>query len=242
MFLDIDWPAPAKVRALSTTRHGGVSRPPFDGFNLGSHVGDLNKRVEQNREHLICEGSLPSPPVWLEQKHGCQVHLAKGDERVPPMADASVTSMPGVVCSVMTADCLPILLCDDSGRWVAAVHGGWRGLQQEVIQHTVKRYVGAPENLMAWLGPAIGPKAFEVGPEVRKAFLALSPKLESAFSPAKKRYMADIYAIARFQLYQLGVRRVFGGGYCTVRDKERFFSFRRDEVTGRMASMIWIQP
>lgn len=240
MFVEIDWPAPSRVRALSTTREGGGSRKPFHTLNLGSHVGDVKTRVEQNRQQLLAEGRLPASPIWLDQQHGCCVHLAKGDERKPPRADAAVTSHPGVVCTVMTADCLPILLTDDRGYWVAAIHGGWRGLQQQIISQTVERYAGDPKDLMAWLGPAIGPKAFEVGPEVREAFTQLSPKLASAFVPAKGRYLADLYKIARFQLQQLGIQRVFGGGFCTYSDKQRFFSYRRDEVTGRMATMIWI--
>jgi len=254
-----DWPAPATVRALATTRLGGASRAPYGladgspgGLNLGSHVGDDPADVVRNRATLARH--LPSMPLWLDQVHGCAVatvdHVATQREAVP-RADASIANVPGLVCAVMTADCLPVLLCDAAGTVVGAAHAGWRGLCSGVIEATLSRMQaacgGAPARWLAWLGPAIGPDAFEVGAEVRAAFLeqALPQELasvEAAFRPgAPGKYMADIYGLARTRLARAGCTAVYGGDTCTVSDAQRFYSYRRDGVTGRMASLVWLE-
>ena len=237
-----DWPAPAGVRSLTTTRVGGISRGVYAGFNLGDHVDDEPAAVAANRARLA--EWLGGEPVWLRQVHGTHVvDAAQWQERAAPEADAAFARQPGVICAVMTADCLPVLLCDDAGSVVAAAHAGWRGLLDGVLEATVKA-TGVPgEKLMAWLGPAIGPLAFEVGQEVRDAFVAASASADAAFRPAAGagKYLADIYCLARQRLAGQGVSRVFGGSLCTVSDAERFFSYRRDGQTGRMATMIWLE-
>ena len=236
-----DWSAPKNVRCLSTTRQGGISRSSFSSLNLGYHVGDNPGSVTSNRNRLkeMTEGE----PVWLNQVHGIRVINAGQfiGMNSPPDADAAFTRQKGAVCTVMTADCLPVLLCDDSGSIVAAAHAGWRGLLAGVLEATVMA-MGIPgRQLMAWLGPAIGPQAFEVGDEVREAFCNVSPEANAAFQTAPHgKWLADIYCLARQRLCQQGIERVFGGHYCTVTETERFFSYRRDGRTGRMASMIWL--
>ncbi|GLC94120.1 laccase domain protein [Cupriavidus sp. TA19] len=253
-----DWPAPARVRALSTTRHGGVSQGPYGlaggvpgGLNLGTHVCDDPLDVARNRERLAAH--LPSMPRWLDQVHGCAVvtadHVAGADDRAP-QADASVAIAPGHVCAVMTADCLPVLLCDAQGTVVGAAHAGWRGLCHGVIEATLARMQAASgghgRRWLAWLGPAIGPDAFEVGAEVREAFLAQAQAgeqdaVDAAFrAGAPGKYLADIYALARMRLARAGCTEVYGGDACTVTDAARFYSYRRDGVTGRMASLAWL--
>ncbi|GGY20217.1 peptidoglycan editing factor PgeF [Paludibacterium paludis] len=233
-----DWPAPANVRTLITTRRGGVSEPPFDGANFGLHVGDDPEAVRRNRELL--RRDLPAEPAWLNQVHGTTVVDAARAQDMPD-ADASVARAPGAVCVVMTADCLPVLLCDREGTVVGACHAGWRGLANGAIDATV-REMGVPAgSLMAWLGPAIGPDAFEVGGEVREAFIATDPACVDAFAPiGDGKFLADIYRLARLRLAKLGVGDVSGGDFCTVIDRARFFSYRRDRRTGRMASLIWL--
>jgi len=253
-----DWPAPARVCALSTTRQGGVSKGPYGlaggapgGLNLGTHVGDDAADVARNRARLAA--CLPSMPQWLEQVHGCAVatvdHVAAPSAPVP-QADASLALASGHVCAVMTADCLPVLLCDAQGTVVGAAHAGWRGLCSGVIEATLSRMqaaagAGAPRWL-AWLGPAIGPDAFEVGAEVRDAFLAQARADEQAAVAAAFRagapgkYLADIYALARTRLARAGCTEVYGGDACTVGEAGRFYSYRRDGVTGRMASLVWL--
>jgi len=229
------------VRALTTTRAGGVSRSPYDSLNLGDHVGDAPEAVAKNRDLLASELGLPSAPAWLKQVHGIEVVEAMPGCTVPT-ADAAFTDQAGVVCAVMTADCLPVLLCDLDGRVVAAAHAGWRGLADGVIEATVARMAVEPGRLLAWLGPAIGPDAFEVGDEVRDTFIAYDPVAEKAFRRSPKgRWLADIYLLARQRLSALGVTRVYGGDFCTYQDEQRFFSYRRDGVTGRMASLIWLE-
>jgi len=238
----IDWPAPGGVRAVSTTRQGGFSQPPFAGFNLGAHVGDDPGAVAANRAWLVEHWALPRPPAWLSQVHGTRVVELTGDEGAAPLqVDAAWTRVPGVVCAVMTADCLPVLLCDESGTRVAAAHAGWRGLSAGVLEATVAA-LGSPGRLLAWLGPAIGPSAFEVGEDVRTAFVADDQAAAAAFRNADVpgKYFADIYRLADLRLRRAGVTRIFGGGACTSREVDRFFSFRRDGVTGRMASLIWL--
>lgn len=233
-----DWPAPATVKALQTTRKGGVSVTPYGSFNLGSHVGDSPLTVTRNR--MLLAPLLPSEPVWLNQVHGLTV-VDVAQAGCLPEADASVSSHPGAVCVVMTADCLPILLCDEQGSVVGAAHAGWRGLCDGVIESTVNAMKVPAPTLMAWLGPAIGAAEFEVGEEVRAAFVAQQPQAAAAFVPsASGRWLADLYKLARLRLNALGVTRVYGGGLCTYSDAERFYSYRRDGVTGRMGTFIWL--
>jgi len=238
-FMLPDWPAPAGVRALSTTRRGGTSRPPWDSFNLGAHVGDDPVAVAANRALLRRE--LPAEPAWLTQVHGTRcVDAASATPGVE--ADASFTRRRGVVCAVLTADCLPVLLCDDSASVVGIAHAGWRGLASGVIEAMVAAMGEPGEGLMAWLGPAIGPQAFEVGGEVRERFVAHDAQAASAFAPAANgKWLCDIHALARRRLHALGIRRIAGADSCTLRDAENFFSYRRDGATGRMASLVWLE-
>ena len=236
-----DWPAPAAVHACMTTRQGGVSASPFDSFNTATHVDDAPAAVAENRRRL--HAVLPSEPLWLNQVHGAGVAGFAHAGSIPD-ADASVAFAPGQVCVVQTADCLPVLLCDDAGTRVAAAHAGWRGLAGGVLEATVQAMEIAPERLLAWLGAAIGPEKFEVGPEVVEAFVGAHPHAMNAFKSSPYtpgRYLADIYALARIRLAAVGVSRVHGGGLCTMGDAERFYSFRREARTGRMASLIWLQ-
>ncbi len=233
-----DWPAPSTVRAVSTTRRGGVSPPPYGSFNLAEHVGDDPRCVTENRRRLVAATSLPTEPAWLNQVHGITV-VAAETVGVPVIADAAWTREPGWPCVVMTADCLPILLCDRAGTVVAAAHAGWRGLAGGVIAATVAHLKVLPAELLAWLGPAIGPDAFEVGDEVRAAFLALDRGNTACFRPSPAhRWLADIYELARRQLRGLGVQAIYGGSFCTFSESERFFSYRRKSQTGRMATLI----
>ncbi len=238
--LTAGWPAPARVRTLVTTRDGGVSLAPYASLNLGQHVGDDPAAVAENRARL--RACLPAEPFWLNQVHGIGVQEACADAPdVPPDADAGFTRQPGVVCAVMTADCLPVLLTDRSGSVVAAAHAGWRGLCNGIIEATIARMAVPANDILAWLGPAIGPDAFEVGPEVRAAFMAHDPTAASAFAAIPDgKYLADIYLLARQRLNACGVTEVHGGDACTVTERERYFSYRRDGRTGRMASLIWL--
>lgn len=235
------WPAPQGVGACSSTRIGGVSLPPYDSLNLGAHCGDNPEHVEENRTRLFAAGGLPSKPVWLEQVHGNAVLTLSGGPYLSKRADASYSSTPGTVCAVMTADCLPVLFCNRAGTEVAAAHAGWRGLCEGVLEETIACFNDQPENILAWLGPAIGPGAFEVGAEVREAFMAKAAEASSAFRPAGEKYFADIYLLARQRLARVGVDNVFGGDRCTFSEKQHFFSYRRDKTTGRMASFIWLR-
>jgi polyphenol oxidase len=247
--IEPDWPAPPRVRACSTTRDGGVSRGAYASLNLGDHVGDDLDQVILNRELVRRHLRLSEEPLWLKQVHGCTLVLgeglalahAKGNEDCE--ADGSLTSKPGVVCVVMTADCLPVLMCDDCGTRVAALHAGWRGLASGILERAVESMQAGPARLLVWLGPAIGPEAFEVGPEVRARFVAEDERAVEAFRPSPRgAYRCDLVALARQRLVRLGVTGVYGGGYCTFSDRNRFFSYRRDGVTGRMASLIWLDP
>jgi hypothetical protein len=234
-----DWPAPPGIRTASTLRAGGASLGAYASFNLGSHVGDDPAHVAANRR-LLREGlALPAEPFWLEQIHGVAVAPARREAGPPPQADASFSAEAGIVCAVMTADCLPVLFCDAEGRRVAAAHAGWRGLAAGVLEATVEAL--GEGDWLAWLGPAIGPSAFEVGPAVREAFLTrLGDACQAAFRQADEtHWLADLYGLARLVLARAGVNRVYGGGYCTHADPERFFSYRRDGQTGRMATLIW---
>lgn len=241
MWITPDWPAPANVKAVSTTRFGGISQGPYEGLNLGDHVGDTPAAVSHNRQWLQQQLGLAHAPAWLSQTHSTIVQELHEPLTEIPHADASITRQLGLACTVMTADCLPVLLCDRQGTQVGAVHAGWRGLADGIIEQTVACFGQAPDQLLAWLGPAIGPQAFEVGGEVREQFLADDPAAESAFLPQGDKWLADIYQLARLRLHRLGVTQVFGGSECTVSDASRFFSYRRDGVTGRQASLIWLE-
>lgn len=238
-----DWPAPANVRAFATERAGG-GRGRYDALNLGTHVGDEAAAVTANRARLREAAELPSDPRWLEQVHGTRV-LDLDRESGPqlPPADGAVSGRAGVVCAVLTADCLPVLLCDRSGGRVGAAHAGWRGLLRGVLPAAVAALGAAPSDVLAWLGPAIGPAAFEVGPEVRDAYLEADPGTAACFEPnARGRWQADLYALARLSLARAGVEAVYGGGYCTFTERARFFSHRREAPCGRMATLIWLAP
>lgn len=232
-----DWPAPTGIKACVTTRAGGVSVAPFDTFNLGDHVDDDPAAVAQNRSKLTT--ALKARPTWLMQVHGVDVVQASPDQVM--QADASWSTTPGIACTIMTADCLPALFCNRQGTQVAAAHAGWRGLAAGVLEATVDSFADAPSEILVWLGPAIGPQAFEVGPEVREAFMATHPETAEAFVPSVNpgKFMADIYQLARLRLAAHGVTAVYGGGLSTYND-ERFFSYRRGARTGRFASLVWI--
>ena len=235
-----DWHLPPGVHALVSTREGGASLPPWASFNLGSHVGDDARAVAANRARLCA--AIGARPVWLEQVHGCAVADADGAVGVPE-ADAAVARLPGRACAVMTADCLPVLFCDDEGSVVAAAHAGWRGLAGGVLEAVAGRMGVAPARLRAWLGPAIGPDAFEVGEEVRAEFVAGDPRAAHAFVPAAPgKWMADLFALARLRLQAIGVTRIEGGGVCTARNVDRFYSYRREGRTGRFATLVWLEP
>ena len=237
-----DWPAPARVRALSTTRAGGVSKGKYASLNLGQHVGDDIASVTENRRRLVSETGLKHEPRWLKQVHGTRVALLDGRPVSEP-ADAASASISGEACTVMTADCLPALFCDRAGTRVAAAHAGWRGLEAGVLEATVKAMQVPADELMVWLGPAIGPNTYEVGEEVRQAFVAWDLGAASAFKSSGNddKWMCDLYMLARQRLVRAGVRRFYGGNLCTYIDRERFFSYRRDGECGRMASLIWLE-
>ncbi|WP_049294123.1 purine nucleoside phosphorylase YfiH [Franconibacter helveticus] len=234
------WPLPPGVTACSSTRVGGVSVAPWNSLNLGAHCGDDLAHVEENRNRVYAAANFPSKPVWLEQVHGKTVLKLTGEPYASKRADASYSNTASAVCAVMTADCLPVLFCNKSGTEVAAAHAGWRGLCEGVLEETVACFQDEPQNIMAWLGPAIGPQAFEVGPEVREAFMEKDAQAESAFRPVAGKYMADIYQLARQRLANVGVQHVYGGDRCTFTEEHDFFSYRRDRTTGRMASFIWL--
>ena len=240
--LEPDWPAARTVRAAITLRPGGVSEGPYESLNLAQHVGDDRVRVDENRRLLSAALRLPAAPLWLTQVHGCGVADA-GSAPSGCEADAAHTDVAGRVCAVLTADCLPLLVTDRSGDEVAAVHAGWRGLAAGVVEAALSRFRAEPSELLVWLGPAIGPDAFEVGPVVREAFVASDPGADACFRAARPgHWLADIYGLARRRLSVAGVGFVGGGEYCTVSEPERFYSYRRDGKTGRMASLIWIEP
>ncbi|GAB2625148.1 peptidoglycan editing factor PgeF [Novilysobacter erysipheiresistens] len=245
--LPADWPAPRQVRAFTTLRHGaGVSESPFDDFNMGSRCGDAAEAVARNRAELIEAGGLPSAPVWLRQVHGVQVFRADASVgEAEPEADAAVTSAPGTVLVILTADCLPVLFCADDGSEVGAAHAGWRGLAAGVLEATVAEMRTPPERLLAWLGPAAGPESYEVGVEVYDAFVAQDWTAGSAFTSTRPHHWkVDLYALAGRRLERAGVNagRIHGGGLDTIGEPQRFYSHRRDQRTGRMASLVWIEP
>jgi YfiH family protein len=279
MFIEPEWSAPMRVRAVMTTRQGGVSVAPWNSLNLGVHVGDNTTAVLENRRRVRKEGGLPSEPVWLEQVHGTAVVVLEDMHAKPesgataadrPRADAAVTSRPGVVCAIQVADCMPVLFAASDGSVVGAAHAGWRGLAGGVLEATVEAMRTPPSQIVAWLGPAIGPQNFEVGDDVVEAFKRAasvgsrdapfiaepsSPSAtpakasnylaatEAAFTPRPNgKWLCDLYTLARLHLAALGITEVNGGGWCTVADAARFFSYRRDGQTGRMAALVWINP
>jgi YfiH family protein len=235
-----EWPAPAHVRALVTTRLGGVSGGPYASFNLSYRVGDDEAAVHENRRRL--RTWLPAEPRWLRQVHGAVVVEADG-VTAPVDADAAVTCNPGVVCAISVADCIPVLFCNRAGTVAGAAHAGWRGLAGGVLENTVAALGCAPADLMAWLGPGIGPTAFEVGADVVDAFVARDDGAGVAFRPhAEGKWLCDLFLLARRRLAALGISAVSGGDRCTYREPGQFFSYRRDRATGRMAALLWLEP
>ena len=237
-----DWRAPARVRAFVTTRAGGVSRGEYASMNLGSRSGDAPENVARNR--LIVREHLPATPRWMAQVHGTAVADLDGlDDAVVATADAAVVSTPGRVAAVLTADCMPLLLCDIEGERVGVAHAGWRGMAAGVIENAVAAMKADPARVLAWMGPTIGPRAFEVGPEVRDAFLDTDEGADEAFAAHKPgKFLADLYRLARRRLERCGVRDVRGGGFCTFTESSRFFSYRREQRSGRMGAFAWIDP
>lgn len=240
VFLQADWPAPTNVKTLITTRNGGVSTGVYQSLNVGAHVGDVPEHVARNRE--IVQQQIHVPVAYLNQIHSTKVVAATDALAKIPDADASVDTTGQAACASMTADCLPVLFCDKAGTVVAAAHAGWRGLAGGVLQNTVRAMQVVPLEIMAYLGPAIGPEAFEVGQDVFDAFTEQMPAAERAFeSIGGGKYLADIYALARMVLQREGVSMIYGGEHCTVLERDSFFSYRRDGQTGRMVSLIWLE-
>ncbi|MCR6497295.1 peptidoglycan editing factor PgeF [Thermomonas sp. S9] len=243
-FLRADWPAPPGVHALTTLRHGlGVSAPPFDRFNLGVRCGDAPEAVAENRRQLAAALALPSVPRWLRQVHGVAVAVEPAEDE--PEADAAVSAIPGRVLAILTADCLPVVLAARDGGEIAAAHAGWRGLAAGVLEATVAAMRTPPAGLMAWLGPAAGPQAYEIGAEVRAAFVDVDPVADAAFVATRPgHWRVDLYALARRRLAAAGLAMdaIHGGGLCTISDRARFYSHRRDGRGGRMATLAWIAP
>jgi len=240
-WIEADWPAPAHIRALTTTRLGGVSEAPFNSLNLGDHVDDEAAAVAENRQRLMTATGLSLSPQWLQQVHGTEVVKASPEGDVP-QADACWSDQPGQGCIVMTADCLPVCFTDRSGSRVAVAHAGWRGLCNGVLEETLAVF-DEPAEVVVWLGPAIGLEAFEVGGEVRQQFCDKQASADAAFRPVEgksDKWLADIYLLARLRLQAAGVNSIHGGGFCTFHDSARFFSYRREQRTGRMATLIWI--
>lgn len=241
-FVYPDWPAPVNVKAIMTTRSGGVSSSPFDRMNLGDHVDDLPESVRQNRELLSKQLSLPADPVWLTQIHGTTA-LKYSAANTGDEADAIVAHQANQVCAIMTADCLPVLFCNKQGTVVAGAHAGWRGLEAGVLESTINGMQCKPDDILVWLGAAIGPNAFEVGDEVRAAFIARNPETEVAFKAKDNgKWLADLYTLAKIRLVGSGLlpSNIFGGEWCTYDQADLYFSYRRESRTGRMASLIWL--
>ena len=242
-WLQADWPAPDFIKAGTTLRKGGMSLSPYDSFNLAAHVGDELTVVKKNRAILQQSLNVPNAPLWLEQTHSTQTILLPSEEAIPK-ADAAYTTEKNIVCAVMTADCLPLLITDRQGSCIAAVHAGWRGLYDGIIEATIKKLPVVPESLLVWLGPAIGANVYEVGKEVYDAF-TLSEDADEAkrafTSVSEEHWLFDIYHMAKLRLNKIGVKQIYGGDRCTLSEEEQFFSYRGDGVTGRMASLIWIE-
>ena len=238
-----NWNVPKNIHAFTTIREGGVSLTPYFSFNLGDHVGDNKSAVKTNRTLLVEKFGLPQTPIFLTQTHSTRViQLPYSGQNLE--ADAVYTNVPHQVCVVMTADCLPVLFTTTSGIEVAAAHAGWRGLCDGVLEETVKYFQAKPEDIIAWFGPAIGPTAFQVGVDVVKQFVAVDEKAKLAFQPdaiEEGKYLGNLYQIATQRLNNLGITQIYGGNHCTFNEKELFFSYRRDNQTGRMASVIWFE-
>lgn len=243
MWIKADWPAPTNVCAGVTTRMGGYSLPPYDSFNLANGVGDQPNKVRVNRALLKKNLNLPAEPVWLKQVHDTTVIAAdKLSTQTQPEADASFSQSANIVCAVLVADCLPLLVCNKNGTEVAAIHAGWRGLAAGVIENTIASLHSPANQLLAWLGPAIGPEVFEVGEEVYTQFTQALTESHSAFRPSPNgRWVANIYILAQQRLSHCGITAIFGGNFCTYTQPQQFFSYRRDKQTGRMASLIWFE-
>ncbi|MDH5572577.1 MAG: peptidoglycan editing factor PgeF [Gammaproteobacteria bacterium] len=255
-WLPADWPAPANIRAGTTLRSGGVSQAPYHSLNLGDHVDDDPAAVTENRQRLITALQLPSEPVWLKQVHSKVIVDAANTLPGTIEADGSYTIKSEVVCAVLTADCLPVLICNQPGTQVAAVHAGWRGLADGIIETALEKFAGDKSKLMVWLGPAIGADNYEVGNDVRAYFLAHDPAAASAFKhrdqplnqppvqtrkqPGEEKWLMDIYQLAHQRLNKHSITAIYGGEFCTFKGSEKFYSYRRDGITGRMASLIWI--
>jgi hypothetical protein len=235
-----NWPAPKNVKAFASTRVGGFSTAPYQGLNLGAHVGDDLSIVEKNRDWLAQEAKMPSAPIWLNQTHSTVVAQVSEPTTQVLDADGVFTSSSQVVCSAMTADCLPVLLTNTQGTQVAAVHAGWRGLANGIVENALELFSG---EVMAWLGPAIGPQAFEVGDDVLQAFVDFDSQAYQAFTPrdVEGKWLADMSKLATQRLNKFGITQVFDSGLCTFQHKEDFYSYRRDGVTGRQATFIWIE-
>lgn len=234
-----DWPAPGNVRAFTTTRNGGFSQGRWRSLNLGNHCGDKPDHVKKNRDLL--RTVLPCEPRWLRQVHGTIVVNWNEDHEPDIGADAITSDQAGQVCAVLTADCLPVLFCNLGGTKVAAAHAGWRGLAAGILEATVAAMDCDPSEILAWIGPAIGPKAFAVGQDVYDVFEKQKIDNSTAFNPYEDRWLADLYELARLALLRTGVEQISGGEYCTYSEPDKFFSYRRDGITGRMASVIWLQ-
>ena len=242
-YLLADWPAPANVKSFVTTRRDGFSTGVFDSFNMGIYSGDDPETAKKNRSQLTIDWQLEHAPQWLKQVHGVDVIEAlPGQEEQE--ADAMFTRTPRMMCTALTADCLPVLFCDRSGTVVASAHAGWKGLLAGVLENTVKSMGVAASEILVWLGPAISQKNFEVGPEVREKFIAVDPQAAEAFIPGEgDRWFADIYQLARQRLEKISVTAIYGGDFCSVEQEDLFYSYRRDgKASGRMASVIWIVP
>lgn len=236
-----DWPAPANIKAFTTLRDGGYSKPPYNSLNLALHVEDEPNTVLANRRLLVEQLKLPSMPIWLNQIHST-ITVDAGNIHHIPDADASFTTKPGIVCAVLTADCLPLLVCNKQGTLVSAIHAGWRGLAKGVIEAAISPLTAKPDDLLVWLGPAMGPQKFEVGADVIDLFIAHDAAAKAAFTQyTATTWLADIYQLAKQRLHKLGIRHIFGGTHCTYTEQDLFFSFRRDAKTGRMANMIWME-
>lgn len=235
-----DWPAPTHIRAFTTTRAGGFSQGNFSSLNLAAHVEDDWVAVNKNRLLLKQTFHLPQEPLWLTQIHGTETVVAELSQ-IDAMADASYTCKANTVCAVLTADCLPLLITDCAGTCVAAIHAGWKGLAAGIIETAVKKLPVDPDNLLVWLGPAIGPKTFEVSADVLQVFIQYDADAERAFTAInQEKWLANIYELAKQRLIKLGITATYGGEHCTMTEAEKFFSFRRDQKTGRMVSLIWI--
>ena len=235
-----DWPAPDNVRAFFTTRDDGFSSGAYRGLNLGAHVGDDPVLVNQNRQHLQYLLGLKHQPLWLSQVHGTEVLTAETLMTTPPVADATVTVQSELTLTVMTADCLPVLFCDKAGTVVATAHAGWRGLCAGILEKTIAAMQTDPGDILAWIGPAIGPATFEVGDEVKAAFVEHAQEAELAFKPCNNKWLANLFLLARQRMNAAGVTSIYGGDTCTYSDADRFYSYRRDGQTGRMAGLIWL--